>query len=65
MMVFLRVVQIKMATATGFGADPLGPLAARCALVTAQPECVREGRKLMLDRTSTNEFREERPWPAA
>src|SRR5262252_2960406 len=43
MMVFLRVVQIKMAAATCFGADPLGPLAARCALVTAKPECVREG----------------------
>src|SRR6516225_9033215 len=46
MMVFLRVVQIKMAAATSFGADPLGPLAARCALVTAKPECVREGASL-------------------
>src|SRR5262245_65927865 len=43
MMVFLRVVRIKMATATCFGTDPVGPLAARCALVTARPECVREG----------------------
>src|SRR5215831_14686924 len=34
------------AAATSFGADPLGPLAARCALVTAKPECVREGASL-------------------
>src|SRR5262249_46866535 len=46
MMVFLRVVQIKMAAASCFGADPLGPLAVRCALVTAKPECVREGASL-------------------
>jgi hypothetical protein len=35
MMVFLRVVQIKMATAICLGADPVGPLAALCGLVTA------------------------------
>src|SRR5262245_34591904 len=31
----LRVVQIKMARAICFAADPVGPLAALCALVTA------------------------------
>jgi hypothetical protein len=35
MMVFLRVVQIKMARAIGFAADPVGRLAALCGLVTA------------------------------
>jgi hypothetical protein len=34
MMVFLRVVQIKMARDICF-ADPVGPLAALCGLVTA------------------------------
>src|SRR5947209_8678577 len=34
-MVFLRVVQIKMARAICFAADPVGPLAALCGLVTA------------------------------
>ena len=32
---FLRVVQIKMARAICFAADPIGPRAAVCGLVTA------------------------------
>jgi hypothetical protein len=65
MMVFLRVMQIKMARAICFTADPVGPLAALCGLVTAQSECVREGANLSSTGPSTNEFREELPWPAA
>jgi hypothetical protein len=34
-MATLRVVQIKMARAICFAADPEAPLAARCGLVTA------------------------------
>jgi hypothetical protein len=34
-MATMTIVQIKMARANRFAADPVGPLAARCALVTA------------------------------